>query len=351
MNYASGTPVTLTAAPAGGATFNGWGGACSGNGSCVVTMNSLESVTAMFSASGGGGPSSQTFVSATIGNDSNPCTRTSPCLTFAAALAQTTTGGEIDVLDPGDFGPATINKSMTISGDAPGVAGVIPSSGTSGVVISAGSSDVINLHGLVFDGVNASGTSGVVFLSGARLNISQCVFQGFATSGMTLSPGAGSATTTRLVVQNTTILNNATGILIQPTGGIAANVRLRWLHVDHNTGDGLRVDGTGGSGTIKAAVADSSANFNAGNGIDAVSGPGNATLDIMRVVAASNGSAGIQSNQTSGGIASVTVGSSLLRANAIGIQAAGGASLLSYGNNQVTSNASNGSFTGLAGLQ
>ena len=54
-NYASGTPVTLTASPAGGATFNGWGGACSGNGSCSVTMNSLESVTAMFSASGGGG--------------------------------------------------------------------------------------------------------------------------------------------------------------------------------------------------------------------------------------------------------------------------------------------------------
>jgi hypothetical protein len=351
MNYASGTPVTLTAAPTAGATFNSWGGACTGNGSCVVTMNSLESVTAMFSASGGGGPSSQTFVSATIGNDSNPCTRVSPCLTFAAALAQTTAGGEIDVLDPGDFGPATINKSMTISGDAPGVAGAIPSSGTSGVVISAGSSDVINLHGLVFDGVNASGTSGVVFVSGARLNISQCVFQGFATSGMTLSPGPGSAAKTLMSVQNTTILNNATGILIQPTGGIAANVRLRWLHVDHNTGDGLRVDGTGGSGTIKAAVADSSANFNAGNGIDAVSGPGNATLDIMRVVAASNGSAGIQSNQTSGGIASVTVGSSLLRANAIGIQAAGGASLLSYGNNQVTSNASNGSFTGLAGLQ
>src|SRR6202451_572690 len=49
MNYSSGTPVTLTATPAGGATFNGWGGACSGNGSCMVTMNSIESVTAKFS--------------------------------------------------------------------------------------------------------------------------------------------------------------------------------------------------------------------------------------------------------------------------------------------------------------
>jgi hypothetical protein len=346
MNYANGTPVMLTAAPSGGASFNGWGGACSGNGSCLVTMNSLESVTAMFSSSGGGGPSSQTFVSAALGSDSNPCTRVSPCLTFAAALAQTSAGGEIDLLDPGDFGPVTITKSVSIYGEAPGVAGLIPSPGTSGIVISAGSSDVINLHGLVFDGVNASGTSGVVFTSGARLNVNQCVFQSFTTSGMTLSPGAGGANTTLMAVQNTTILNNATGILIRPTGGIAANVRLRRLHIDNNSGDGLRVDGTGGSGAINVAIADSSANFNAGNGIDAVSGPGNATVDVMRTVAAGNGSAGIQSNQAGGAAASVTVGSSLLSKNAIGIQATGGASLLSYGNNQVTGNAANGSFTG-----
>ena len=350
MNYASGTPVMLTATPAGGSIFNGWGGACTGNGSCLVTMNSLESVTAMFSASGGGGPSSQTFVSATLGSDSNPCTRVSPCVTFAAALAQTGAGGEIDVLDPGDFGPVTITKAVSIDGDAVGVAGTTPSPGTSGIVISAGSSDVISLRGLVFDGVNASGTSGVVFLSGARLNISNCVFQGFTTSGMTLSPGTGSATATLLVVQDTAILNNATGILIRPTGGIAAKVTLRWLRIDGNTGEGLRLDGTGGSGAINASLADSTASLNAGNGIDAISGPGNASVDVMRVVAAANGSAGIQSNQSSGGTASVTVGSSVLYANAVGIEATGGAALLSYGNNQMTGNAANGSFTGGAAL-
>jgi hypothetical protein len=44
----------------------------------------------------------------------------------------------------------------------------------------------------------------------------------------------------------------------------------------------------------------------------------------------------------------VTVGNSVLYGNAIGIQATGGGRLLSYGNNQVTGNASNGSFTGTA---
>jgi hypothetical protein len=350
MNYASGTPVMLTATPSGGTTFNGWGGACTGNGSCLLTMNSLESVTAMFSSSGGGGPSSQTFVSATLGSDSSPCTRVSPCLTFAVALAQTSAGGEIDVLDPGDFGPVTVTKAITIYGNAVGGAGMITSPGTSGIVVSAGANDVIHLGGLVFDGVNASGTSGVVFLSGARLHIENCAVLGFTTSGITFSPGTGSATTTLLVVQDTTILNNATGLLIRPTGGIAANVALRRLRIDNNTGEGLRLDGTGGPGAIKATLADSTASLNVSNGIDAVSGPGNATVDVMRVVATSNGSAGIQANQSSGGTASVTVGSSVIYANAIGIQATGGAGLLSYGNNQVTGNTANGGFTGGATL-
>jgi uncharacterized repeat protein (TIGR03803 family) len=49
-NFAAGTQVALTASPASGSSFSGWGGACSGAGSCVVTMNSSQSVTAVFSA-------------------------------------------------------------------------------------------------------------------------------------------------------------------------------------------------------------------------------------------------------------------------------------------------------------
>ena len=46
--YEEGTHVTLAAAPADGSEFKGWGGACSGTGSCEVTMGEARSVSAEF---------------------------------------------------------------------------------------------------------------------------------------------------------------------------------------------------------------------------------------------------------------------------------------------------------------
>jgi len=47
-SFAQGTTVTLTAAPASGSVFAGWSGACTGTGTCTVTMNAAQSVTATF---------------------------------------------------------------------------------------------------------------------------------------------------------------------------------------------------------------------------------------------------------------------------------------------------------------
>jgi List-Bact-rpt repeat protein len=46
--YMDGTMITLTAAPDAVSRFTGWGGACSGTGSCTVTMNQARNVTAGF---------------------------------------------------------------------------------------------------------------------------------------------------------------------------------------------------------------------------------------------------------------------------------------------------------------
>jgi probable HAF family extracellular repeat protein len=49
-SFDEGTSVSLTAAPASGFRFDGWGGACSGPGGCTVTMKSETQVWATFVA-------------------------------------------------------------------------------------------------------------------------------------------------------------------------------------------------------------------------------------------------------------------------------------------------------------
>ena len=49
-SFPSGTAVTLTEAANSNSTFGGWGGACSGAGSCSITISANTSVTATFNA-------------------------------------------------------------------------------------------------------------------------------------------------------------------------------------------------------------------------------------------------------------------------------------------------------------
>src|SRR6266550_476417 len=63
------------------------------------------------------------------GVDTNPCSVALPCRSFTAALAQTSSGGEVIALDSGGYGPFTITSSVSVMG-APGVyAGITALSG------------------------------------------------------------------------------------------------------------------------------------------------------------------------------------------------------------------------------
>lgn len=50
VGFVDGTVVTLSADPEPGSVFTGWGGSCTGTGTCQITMDQARSVTATFSA-------------------------------------------------------------------------------------------------------------------------------------------------------------------------------------------------------------------------------------------------------------------------------------------------------------
>jgi hypothetical protein len=152
-------------------------------------------------------PQPRTYVSGT-GSDSNGCTVSAPCKTFQAALALTTAGGEIYVLNSANYGPVTITKAVTITSEG-AVAGVLATTGA-GITINAGATDVINLRGLDIDGAN-TGSVGIQFNSGQALNIQKSVLRNFTGSGINFAPSG----TSTLFVSDTVVTHNAnTGILI-----------------------------------------------------------------------------------------------------------------------------------------
>jgi hypothetical protein len=73
-SYQQATPVALTATPTAGSIFAGWSGACSGTGSCNVTMSAARSVTATFTSLMDTNPacSSNTFMGTVSGDTTSP---------------------------------------------------------------------------------------------------------------------------------------------------------------------------------------------------------------------------------------------------------------------------------------
>lgn len=113
--YTSGTSVTLSASPTSG-TFTGWSGACTGTGTCSLTMNANKSVTATFDV-GAGGQCNSVSVNSNIGtNWLIGGDGLSQALYSPGYPAYVT--GETYSFDPGDGGPLNAG-SYGITADTP----------------------------------------------------------------------------------------------------------------------------------------------------------------------------------------------------------------------------------------
>jgi hypothetical protein len=275
---------------------------------------------------------SRTWVSG-AGSDMNPCSRTAPCSTLAAAYSNTAPGGEINCVDPGGVGTLTITMSITI--DCRETFAGILAAGTHGIVVNAGVGDIVTLKGLNIQGAG-TGLNGIKFLSGHSLYVTDVTIQDFTQWGIDFEPSGSS----QLFVGDAFISNNGSvassgGILVQPSGTGSADVTLDKVRVVDNVVGILAKGSTSSGAGVRVDVNASVVANNFSNGVWGLRGAGAQTLvlvDGSRIV--NNTGTGVLADTS----AAVLISSSTIVRNGVGANVSGG-TLYTYGNNVIDNNA------------
>jgi hypothetical protein len=268
---------------------------------------------ACLGAATGHAATARTWV-ANNGSDSNPCSVTQPCLTFAGALANTSSGGEINCLTPGGFGGAsgvTISISVTIDCEAASNGGITGSGVNNAITINT-AGIVVNLIGLDINGSGtSSGAIGVSITAPATVTVRNCKIYGFQSGGsaaaIELQANASGGT---LVADNVFLSNNFYGIVENSISG-TANMTVRNSNISNNSGVGISLTLNGGT---------------------------HAGATIEQTTLAFNGE-GLAVDHT-GAIA--LIGGSTVVNNTTGVFTEFGGAVYSFGNNQIGGNSTDG---------
>ncbi|MDD5269357.1 MAG: right-handed parallel beta-helix repeat-containing protein [Methylococcales bacterium] len=196
-----------------------------------------------------------TFVSGK-GTDTGICaTAATACRSFQFAVNQTTAGGQINALNPANYGGVTIAKAISISGvDGTG----IDRSSGDAITINAGPNDAVNLRHLTIDGLRIA-QNGIVLNSGGALTINDCAVRNFANSGIVLVPTGR----TKFLIGDTRVLDNSgTGLAIAPQGAGSVIGTLDHVAANNNS-NGISVTGFATRGApIDVTAIDSTATNN-----------------------------------------------------------------------------------------
>jgi len=267
------------------------------------------------------------------GLDSTSCGAiTSPCATFQRAHNNAAAGGEIGVLNPGDYGMVSITKSISIINDGGGEAAIQASSSTEAVTVDSGGI-VVQLRGLTIDGGGGSG-GGIFFLMGSSLLVQNCVIKNFGSGSLGgIVFAVQSADTRNLVVTDTTIANvastNGAVFVVSYNGGIE-NALLERVVL---TGNYMGINAVYGTTPVNLTVADSAVYGNTyGIYANGLSGPVVAVVERSRIA---NNNYGVL---VVGPGATLALNNSIVTGNAYGLRPTSGAVIGSYGNNVVYKN-------------
>ena len=187
FGFQSGTQVSLTAAAVNGSTFNGWSGACSGTGTCVVTLNAAATVTAEYAVNsylltvGKTGSGSGTVTSNPVGIDcGGTCSYTflhgtQVSLTASAINGSTFTGWGGACSGAGAC-VVTLNAAATVTAEY-AVNSYLLTVGKTGS--GSGSGTVTSNP----DGIDCGGTCSYTFLHGTQVSLTASAINGSTFTG------------------------------------------------------------------------------------------------------------------------------------------------------------------------
>jgi hypothetical protein len=291
----------------------------------LLTMLALAAVTQALP--------SQTYV-ARAGDDGDDCTESKPCRTFAGAIPKTSARGIVTAVDSSSYGIVIIDRALTLQA-APGVYAVLEGGRTDDVVtINAGSTAVVALRNLHIFTRSLAANSGVLINSVGTLHVEGCLINGFGDSGI-FSGGLCSETgCAQLFVVDTTLRENVVGLKVG-----SARASIDHSRIEHNH-TGVRV-----VAQAEVTVRDCVLAGNSDIGLKAEIFGG---ARIENCVVTNNGT-GIQgeSNSFDGQLvsfSSISVSSTMIVENGTGL-APFGSHLVSFRNNRLANNGTNGAFT------
>jgi len=330
----------------------------------ILTQLALMAALAGGFATDAAALAQRTFV-ASFGSDAGPppCSLAQPCRSFGVAISQTTSGGEVVVLDSAGYGPATISQPVSIIAP-PGIyAGVSVFAGGAtngvGLIVNPGSGKV-TLRGLTINSVG--GTTGIVYQSGDALYVDNVIVTNFPTAGLSASVGANGS----LFLTNSSLHDNGTGAVLNATAGTLTISIDNTLFARNGIGIALR-DGTAGtvhgstmSGgttglvvapttvakTAKVEVRDCTIADNSGSGVavgSAVAAPVLASLVSSLI---SGNAIGVQ---VTGAANSAYVSDSTITRNTTGLAYVSSGTAVSGSDNRLINNGTNGAFSSTVG--
>jgi hypothetical protein len=281
----------------------------------------------------------QTWVSAAVGSDSNNCSRTTPCRTFAHAVTMTPVWGQVSVVDPGDYGSVTLSQSITIDGG--NMVTNVTQSGTS-ITVQAGTG-IVQLRNMSLHGNGA--TTGINYVSGGQLVVENVKVNGYG--GFCVNVGLSGSGTSDFVIKDSSIDNcSSVGIGIYGTPSLTAEIIDTQVHFANN---GLQV--VNGNVTVNGSTFSSPSTGGSGSGI--ITGTASSgTPPFLMIDNCQVSGFGVGVLVNAGGTVQLSRSNISYTSTALFAVAGGSnAQLISNGNNSFLNNTSLGAFTKTVALQ